>query len=179
MATSPLTKLKLLLFPFPAPSVSASCVRRENDTRGQGARRASEFAGRSRLKRGFLDEGNWRKESHGVPPRNADECGALGRRKLVGAIALTDHSAVARFDFRGRTSGRPQSSSARFGKNDFQLACGRSGPLYYLHLRPLRAGETVRECTFREKQGQNVLITYSWFRSQAGARASLWSPLTL
>ena len=35
----------------------------------------------------------------------------------------------------------------------------RSGLLYYLHLRPLRAGETVRECTFREKQGQNVLIT--------------------
>ena len=83
-----------------------------------------------------------------------------GRFKLVGAIALTDHSAeaaaVARFE-RDRTPKRLPFHSSRLGENDFQLSC--AGTIYYLHLLPLRGGEIVRKCIFREKQGQNVLIT--------------------
>lgn len=131
--------------PLLRPSLLLASVAGMTPARGQGARRASELAGLPRWKRGFLDEGNWRKKSYGVPPRSAaDECGALGRRELVGAIALTDHSAVARFEEERAALGRnrAQRVSGRMISN--WRAVGRSGPLYYLHLRPLRAGKTVR-----------------------------------
>ena len=116
----------------------------------------------------------------------AAAAGWVGWCKLVGAIALTDHSvggaAVARFE-KDRSRGRTRTAAAgyhfalrSFGENDFQLARARgaegAGMPYYLHLRPLRGGEIVRRCTFREKQGQNVLITAGLGRSLQLSRSS-------
>ena len=102
VATSPLTKLKLLLFPSLPPLLLPSLLLASVEEMTPAAKGLGGPPSWPAFLVGnegsFLDEGNWRKESYGVPPRNADECGASGRRKLVGAIALTDHSAVARFE---------------------------------------------------------------------------------